>query len=131
MRKLLVSLAVATATLTAVPAAAQNRGYDHRGDDRRWDDRRDHRGPDRRAVNQLIRQLDEVDQRINRSARRGIISPREAFGLRREANQIRNRLHRAGRNGLSGREFAELRVQVNRLEQRLRIERRDRDGRRW
>lgn len=131
MRKLLVSLAVATATLTAVPAAAQYRGDGHRGDDRRWDDRRDHRGPNRHAVSQLLRELDQVEQRIDRSARRGIISPREAFGLRREANRIRQRLHRAGRNGLSGREFAELRVQVNRLEQRLRIERRDRDGRRF
>ena len=130
MRKLLVSVAVATATLAAVPAAAQ-----YRGDDRRWenrDDRRwDHRGPDRRAVRQLLIRLDDVERRIDRSARRGIISSREAFGLRRDANRIRNRLHRAGRNGLSGREFAELRIQVNRLEQRLRIERRDRDGRRF
>jgi len=131
MRKLLISVAAATATLAAVPAAAQyrdnDRGWEHR------DDRRggyDHRGPDRRAVGQLLRQLDQVEQRITRSARRGIISPREAFSLRREANQIRNRLRRTGRDGLTGREFAQLRVQVNRLEQRLRHERRDRDGRR-
>jgi len=138
MRKLLISVAVATATLAAVPAAAQyrsdNRQWDQR-DDRQWDqrdDRRwDNRGPDRRAVQQLLIRLDQVGQRIDRSARRGVISSREAFGLRREANQIRNRLHRAGRNGLSGREFAELRVQVNRLEQRLRFERRDRDDRRF
>jgi hypothetical protein len=135
MRKLLVSVAVATATLAAVPAAAQYRGDDRQWDrrDDRWEDRDrwDNRGPDRRAVQQLLIRLDQVGQRIDRSARRGVISSREAFGLRREANQIRNRLHRAGRNGLSGREFAELRVQVNRLEQRLRIERRDRDGRRF
>lgn len=130
MRKLLLSVALATATLAAVPAAAQ-----HGQNDRHWNqnDRRDgydHRGPDRRAVNQLIRQLDQVDTRIDRSARRGAISRREAIALNRQANQIRNRLHRSGRDGLSGREFAQLRVQVNRLEQRLRFERRDRDGRR-
>jgi hypothetical protein len=130
MRKFLVSVAVATATLAAVPAAAQ-----YRGNDRQWDQRDErswyNQGPNRRAVRQLLIQLDQVEQRIDRSARRGIISSREAFGLRREANRVRNRLHRAGRDGLSGREFAELRVQVNRLEQRLRIERRDRDGRRF
>ena len=136
MRKLLVSVAVAAATLAAVPAAAQHRDNDRgrwdQRDDRRWDDRRgyDHRGPDRRAVQQLLRELDQVENRIQRSAQRRIISPREAFSLRREASQIRQRLHRSGRNGLTGREFAQLRVQVNRLEQRLRHERRDRDGRR-
>ena len=121
MRKLLISVAVATATLAAVPAAAQYRDNNHAG----WQ-----RGPNRRAVQQLLGELAQVDQRIERSARRGILSSREAFSLRRESNQIRTRLHRTGRDGLSGREFASLRFQVNRLEQRVRIERRDRDGHR-
>jgi hypothetical protein len=120
MRKLLVSVALATATLAAVPAAAQY----HPVSSARW------HGPDQRAVVQLLRQLDQVDVRIDRSARRGIISQREANGLNRQADRIRTRLHRTGRNGLTGREFASLRVQVNQLEQRLRVERRDRDGRR-
>lgn len=123
MRKFLVSVAVATAALAAVPAAAQ---FHHPGRHLGWQ----HRGPDRHAVGQLLRQLDRTEQRIQRSARRGIISPREAFGLRRDANQVRSRLHWASRNGLSGREFASLRFQVDRLEQRVRMERRDRDGRR-
>jgi sRNA-binding protein len=119
MRKLLVSVALATATLAAVPAAAQhhNSGWSQHG-------------PDRRAVNQLVRELGQVETRIDRSARRGFISPREAFGLRRDANRVRLQLNRAGRNGLSGREYASLRVQVNRLEQRVRLERRDNDRRR-
>lgn len=128
MRKLLVSVALATATLAAVPAAAQYHDSswnqrDHRGD---WD----RRGPSRQAVHQLIRRIDQVETRIRRSARRGIISPREAFGLQRDANRIENRLRHASRNGLSGREFASLRLQLNRLEQRVRMERRDIDGRR-
>ena len=124
MRKLLVSVALATATLAAVPAAAQyhNSGWSQRGSD--------HRGVNQRAVFQLSRELGQVESRIERSARRGIISPREAFVLRRQASQVRFQLNRFGRNGLSGREFASLQVQVNRLEQRVRIERRDRDGRR-
>ena len=121
MRKILVSVALATATLAAVPAAAQYRDY-HAG----WN----HRGPDRRAVQQLLIRVDQVDQRIDRSARRGMISPREAFGLRRDANQLRREIGFASRNGLSGREFGELNARVNRLEQRLRHERRDFDGRR-
>jgi hypothetical protein len=132
MRKFIVSVALATATLAAVPAAAQshgsNRHWDDRGDDRRGG--YDHRGPSRQAISQLIRELDQVDTRIDRQARRGNISRREAVALNRQANQIRNRLHRSGRNGLTGREFAELRVQVNRLDQRLRAERRDDDRRR-
>ncbi|HEV2818068.1 MAG TPA: hypothetical protein VGW40_12705 [Allosphingosinicella sp.] len=122
MRKLLVSVALATATIAAVPAAAQ-----YHGGNQGWHQR----GPARHAVANLLRQLDQVDMRIQRSARRGIISQREAFGLRRESNRIRMRLGYQGRDGLIGREFASLQVQVNRLEQRLRIERNDRDGRRF
>jgi len=120
MRKLLISVVLATTTLVAVPAAAQYR--DHRpGYDRR--------GPDRPAVNNLLRQLDQVDRRIQRSAQRRIISQREAFSLRRESNQIRGRIRVAARNGINRREFAELQIRVNRLERRVRIERRDRDRR--
>ena len=134
MRKFLISVALVSTALSAAPALAQDygrQGYDHR-DDRR-DDRGDWNryGPARPAVNNLLRQLDQVDMRIQRSARRGMISQREAFGLRRESNQIRVRLGYQGRNGLSGREFASLQFQVNRLEQRLRLERNDRDGRRF
>ncbi|HEX8642140.1 MAG TPA: hypothetical protein VF704_13430 [Allosphingosinicella sp.] len=122
MRKLLASVALATVALTAVPAAAQHHQPGHHG----WN----HRGPARHAVAELLGRLDRVEQRINRSDRRGMISGREAFGLRREAVRIRQRLHRAGRDGLSGREFGELHARVGQLEQRLRFERRDRDGRR-
>ncbi len=121
MRKFLISVVLATSTLAAVPAAAQYR--DHNPG---WNQR----GPSRPAVNNLLRQIDNVDVRITRSMQRRIISQREAFSLRRESNQIRSRLGIAARNGLSGREFAALQTRVNRLEQRLRVERRDRDGRR-
>ena len=134
MRKFLVSAAIAVATLASVPAAAQYQGQ-HQGNDRQWDHRDDRgwnqRGPDRRAVQQLLYRVDQIDQRIDRSARRGIISPREAFGLRREATQVRREISYAARNGLSGREFGQLQVRVNRLEQRLRYERNDRNGRRY
>jgi len=133
MRKFLISVALVSTALTAAPALAQD--YGRPGYDHRYDQRGDHRGdwnrggPDRMAVQNLLRQLDQVEFRIQRSLERRMISRREAFSLRREANDIRVRLNYRGRDGLSGREFARLQVQVNRLEQRVRIERRDRDGR--
>jgi hypothetical protein len=118
MRKLLVSVALATATIAAaVPAAAQPRpGYGwQRG------------GPTRAMVNDLIRDLSRAEQRIGQA--RGI-SRREAMGLRNEARQIRFSLNLAARNGINAREFGNLRVRVNRLEMRVRNERNDRDNRR-
>lgn len=119
MRKLLISAALATATVVAaVPAAAVAQpGYGwQRG------------GPTRAQVVNLIRDLNRAEQRIVRA--RGI-SRREAVSLRRQAAQIRAQLNRAQRNGINAREFAVLRMQVNRLEQRVRFERRDNDNRRY
>ena len=136
MRKFLISAAVAAAATMSIagPAAAQ-RGYDQRGGyDHRDDNRRgnwNQNNVNRQAVNQLLRDLDRAENQIQRGIQRGNISQREAQGLRREAANIRQRLHRASRNGISHREFAELRQRVNHLEQRVRIERRDRDNRRW
>ncbi len=124
MRKFLISIALASTVVSAAPAMAQYRSHNaaavwNRG------------GPSRVAINDLIRDLQRAENGIDRSVRRRVISQREAFGLQREANRIEVQLNRASRNGISGREFASLRVQVNRLEQRLRIERNDRDGRRY
>jgi hypothetical protein len=132
MRKFLISLALVSTAVIAVPAMAQNYGQrDDRRDDRRDDNRGgwNRGGPSRQAINELLRDLNRAESQIQRSVQRRIISPREAVSLRREANQIRMRLNYALRGGLSGREFGELRVRVNRLEQRIRIERRDRDRR--
>lgn len=123
MRKFLISAALVSTVLTAAPAMAQN--YGRPGTAQGWN----RGGPDRPAVNNLLRQLDQVDQRIQRSLQRRAISPREAVSLRREANDIRARVNVRGRNGLTGREFAQLQVRVNRLEQRVTIERRDNDRR--
>jgi hypothetical protein len=122
MRKFLISVALVSTALTAAPALAQNYGGRaaigwNRG------------GPDRPAVNNLLRQLDQVENRIQRSLQRRAISPREAVSLRREANDIRARVNVRGRNGLDGREFAQLQSRVNRLEQRVAVERRDNDRR--
>jgi hypothetical protein len=133
MRKFLISVALVSTAMTAAPALAQD--YGRHGYDQRDDQRGDHRGDwnrggaDRQAVNNLLRQLDRVEFRIQRSLQRRAISPREAYSLRREANDIRVRVNVRGRNGLDGREFAQLQVRVNRLEQRVNVERRDNDRR--
>jgi len=117
MRKLLISAALATATITAaVPTVAMAQpGYGwQRG------------GPTRPQVANLLRDLNQAEQRIDRN--RGI-SRREAATLHRQANQIRGQLNRALRGGINAREFASLRAQVNRLEVRVRIESRDRNRR--
>ena len=122
MRKLLVSVAIATATIaTGVPAAAQAQVGWFRG------------GPTRAQVNDLIRDLNRAESRIAiaQRQRRDGISPREAMSLRREAQQIRLRLNFAARNGINAREFANLRARVNQLEARVRYERHDRDNRRF
>ena len=124
MRKLLISAALATATIAAaVPTAALAQpayGW-HRG------------GPTRAQVADLLRDLNRAEQRIDRATFRGRdgISRREAASLRREAQQIRFRLNLAMRNGISQREFFHLRGQVNRLQMRVRMERRDFDNRRY
>jgi hypothetical protein len=129
MRKILISALMLSTVVAIAPASAQYGGHGggHRGNNVEWN----RGGPSRQAVNELLRDLQRVENGIQRSVNRRVISQREAFGLRREANQIERQLQRAGRNGISGREFGALRVQVNRLEQRLRVERRDRDGRRY
>ena len=127
MRKFLIPALVLSTVVGVAPAAAQHGGYHSPRGDVAWN----RGGPSRMAINELIRDLNRVENRIDRSAQRRIISQREAFGLHREANRIERDLQRASRNGISGREFGMLRGQVNRLEQRLRIERQDRDGRRY
>ena len=120
MRKLLISAALATATVAAaVPTAAMAQpGYG-------WQNRH---GVNRAQVNELLRDLNRAEQRINRAPG---ISRREAFGLRREAQSIRFQLNLAMRNGINQREFFSLRTRVNRLEMRVRLENRDRDNRRF
>ena len=119
MRKLLISAALATATITAaVPTAAMAQpGYG-------WQ----RSGPTRAQVVDLLRDLNRAEQRINRAPG---ISRREAASLRREAASLRFQLNRAQRNGINSREFNILRGQVNRLQMRVRFENRDRDNRRY
>jgi hypothetical protein len=127
MRKILISALMLSTVVAIAPASAQYAGHRGNRGQHEWN----RSGPSRQAINELRRDLQRAENGVQRAVQRRVISQREAFGLRREANRIERQLNLASRNGLSGREFASLRVQVNRLEQRVRIERRDRDGRRY
>ena len=112
MRKILLSAVVAATAFTAMPAQAQV-----------W---RLQPSIQRQIQNDII----QLDNRIDRAARRGTISRREAAGLNRQAIRLQRLFNRYRRNGLTRSEVARLEVEVNRLHRRLRYERRDWDGRR-
>lgn len=121
MRKVLISLALVSASLTAIPAAAQ--GYYGGVSNRDYASRSVHR--------EIQRDIQQLENRIDRSARRGRISRREAISLRREAVQVRQLHYRYARNGLDRSEARNLAIRLDRLQQRVRYERNDADGRRY
>ena len=112
MRKIMLSLALASTAFAAIPAAAQSWRLQS-------------------SVRQQIQtDINQLDNRIQRAAQRRTISPREATGLQRQAIRLQRLYNRYSRNGLTRAEVADLETQVNSLRQRLRLERRDWDGRR-
>lgn len=113
MRKILVLAAMTAATITAAaPATAQA-----------W-----RLQPS--VQRQIGNDLNQLDRQITRAVQRRTISGREATGLRRQALQLQRSYYRFSRNGLNRVEVAQLEAGVNGLHQRLRLERRDWDGRR-
>lgn len=116
MRKILVSLAAAGAALAiASPAAAQyypgqpygapygyGYGFNNYG-----------------QVRSLQYRIDNIERQINRLDRYNRVGDRAADGLRREANRIEDRLHRAARFGLNPYEANDIQVRIARLEQRV------------
>lgn len=108
MRKVLMSLALASATIvTAAPAAAQI--YP----------------PARGLTQQLSNQIRVQEQRIERSAQRRAITGNEYRALREHARELRQRLMRFARNGLSRGEIQDIRDRIDNLGDRIRDERRD------
>ncbi len=79
---------------------------------------------------EIQRDINQLHNRISRAAQRRTISRREATGLRRDAVGLQRLYNRYARNGLTRPEVAQLELGVNRVHQRLRLERRDWDGRR-
>jgi hypothetical protein len=124
MKKLLIPAIALAAASVAVPAMAQNYGY---GPQHRAPAYAQHPG----GWEQIAQRKYNLDRRIDQGERRGQLSRREASWLRGELNAL-VRLERSYmRGGLSFRERADLDRRYDRLSAQIRIERRDRDHRRW
>jgi hypothetical protein len=133
MRKLLISIVVASSALAAVPAAAQ--GY-HGGQGQyggqgyyggQGHGQRGNYGypGDRGLMQRFHQQISQLEQRIERSAQRRAISPGEYRALRNHAANLRQRLNRFARNGLSRGEVQDIADRIDNLRDRIRDERRD------
>lgn len=121
MRKLLISAAVASAAVIAMPASAQGY-YDGQG----YGQRGNYGYPgDRGLMQRFHQQISQLEQRIERSAQRRAISPREYRALREHAANLRQRLNRFARNGLSRGEVQDISDRIDNLRDRIRDERRD------
>jgi septal ring factor EnvC (AmiA/AmiB activator) len=112
MRKFMISIALGATMLSVTPAMAQRYGGGFQ------------------PAREIQRDINQLENRIQRATQRGNLSRREAVSLRREANQVQRQYYRFQRNGLDRGEIQQLRAQINRIEYRLREDRRDRDRRR-
>ncbi len=113
MRRVFISIALAaTAMVAATPATAQ-------------------RGGDFAPAREIRRDINQLENRIQRASQRRTISRREAVSLRRDVNRLEVQFSRFSRNGLDRGEIRRLRADINRIQSRLREERRDGDRRRY
>lgn len=119
MKKLIVpALVLAAASAAALPAAAQNYGPRAQAQAHGyW-----------QPIN--VRQTN-LDRRIDQGVRNGALSRREAVSLRGEFNSLLRLEASYRRGGLTAWERADLDRRFDRLSARIRIERRDRDNRRY
>jgi hypothetical protein len=125
-RILIATLAAASAVSAgALPAAAHPHGYGYDGGRRESQDR-GRSGYDRDSYNINPRQ-ERLDRRIDRGLRDGSLTRREARGLREDFNRIVRLEARYRSNGLSPWERVDLDRRFDRLEDRTRHERRDRE----
>ena len=122
MKKALIPVLAIAAASVAVPAAAQN--YDRY-------DRHDRYEQNRGGWQSISNRKYQLDRRIDVGLRNGSLSRREGRRLENELNRL-VRLERSYlRGGLTRWERNDLDRRYDRLAVQVRIERRDRDNRRW
>ena len=119
MKKVILSLAAVAALAAALPAAAQPYGnaYGHQ------------RGYDQRAWTPIEVRLERLQDRIQRGVERGQLTRREAQAIRYEFRDLVQRERAYSRNGLTWQERADLDARFERLNARVRWERRDGEDR--
>ena len=113
-----LALTAAAAGLAA-PASAQS-----------WQNNGHNSRHNQAANSQIWQEIAELDRKIDRADWRNTISEREAAGLHRQVAELKRDYRRFSTNGLDRSEVRQLTQRSERIEQRLRSERHDRDGRR-
>lgn len=87
--------------------------------------------------NAIRQQIWRLDADIDRASRNRTITRREAIGLKRDVQWLRNQYNAYNRNGLNFQEVRTLQTRVNQVRTKLRLERSDWDredywrGNRW
>ncbi|MCS6622996.1 hypothetical protein N0B44_08750 [Roseibacterium beibuensis] len=122
MKKALIPVLAIAAASVAVPAAAQN--YDRH-------DRNDRYEQNRGGWQSISQRKYQLDRRIDVGIRNGALSRREARGLQTQLNALVRLERNYMRGGLTRWERQDLDRRYDRLAVQVRIERRDRDNRRW
>ena len=132
MKKALIPVLAIAAASVAVPAAAQNYDrYDRyeRNDRDRYD--RDDRYENHGRWQSIAQRKYQLDRRIDVGLRNGSLSRREASRLQVQLNSLIRLERNYMRGGLTRWERSDLDRRYDRLAVQIRIERRDRDNRRW
>ena len=122
MKKALIPVLAIAAASVAVPASAQN--YDRH-------DRHDRYEQNRGGWQSISNRKYQLDRRIDVGIRNGALSRREARGLQNQLNRLVRLERNYMRGGLTRWERNDLDRRYDRLAVQVRIERRDRDNRRW
>lgn len=122
LTKIITPTLIAITALGGATAASAHSGYGDSYD----------RGPGRTPVraDNVRFQLAELQHRVDRSDRHDRISEREARGLRRDIADAREQFRRYNRDGLDHGEYRHLQARIDRIRDRLHMERADWDGRR-
>jgi len=124
MKKLLISALAVAVTSAALPAAASAQSYDRHGPSRGPAYEQEFRGW--QSINQRKFQL---ERRIDRAADQRQISRREASSLKSDLSRLVRLESQYQRGGLNRSERQELDRRYDRLEAKIRVERRDNDNR--
>ena len=122
MKKALIPVLAIAAASVAVPAAAQN--YDRY-------DRHDRYEQNRGGWQSISNRKHQLDRRIDVGMRNGSLSRREGRRLENALHQLVRLERNYMRGGLTRWERQDLDRRYDRLAVQVRIERRDRDNRRW
>lgn len=131
MKKALIPVLAIAAASVAVPASAQHYDRYDRGDRHGRYDRDDRYGQNRGGWQSISNRKYQLDRRIDVGLRNGSLSRREAGRLQNELNRLVRLERNYMRGGLTRWERNDLDRRYDRLAVQVRMERRDRDNRRW